>query len=86
MPHLDSLRKANDGLYFRIRRDEEYWDAVRKLARRLGSSLKYAQSKQEFHTPATSRAQVQLASIFPEEWEIIQATDADTINFTTGGE
>ena len=86
MPHLESFRKASDGLYFRVRKDIEHWDGVREVIRAFGSILKYDQADGEFSVPFTSRAQVQLSLIFPEEREIIQATDADTITFRSEGE
>jgi len=86
MPHLESFRKASDGLYFRVRKDIEHWDGVREVMKAFGPTLKYDQAAGEFNVPFTSRTQVQLSLIFPEEWEIIQATDADTITFTPEGE
>jgi len=82
MPHLESFRKSSIGLHFRIRKDQEYWNAVRKVTKAFGPTLKYDQATGEFNVPLTTRTQITLASTFPEEWAIIQATDADTINFT----
>ena len=41
MPHLESFRKASDGLYFRVHKDIEHWDGVREVIRAFGSTLKY---------------------------------------------
>jgi len=86
MPHLESFRKASDGLYFRVRKDIEHWDRVREVMKAFGPTLRYDQATGEFNVPFTSRTQVRLSLIFPEEWEIIQATVADTITFMPEGE
>jgi len=86
MPHLETFRKTRTGLHFRIRKDQEYWDGVREVIKVFGCTLKHDQASGEFSVPFTSRTQVQLSLIFPEEWKIIQDTDADTINFTLEGE
>jgi hypothetical protein len=86
MPHLESFRKSRMGLHFRIRKDQGYWGGVREVIKAFGSTLKHDQATGEFNVPFTSRSQVALSRIFPEEWEIIQVTDADTITFTSEGE
>lgn len=82
MPHLNSFRRDGAGFYFCLRKDEGYWDAVKQLGTRFGSSAKYVQSTHEFRVPNTPRSQIHLAAIFPEEWEIIQATNTHKISFT----
>jgi len=85
MPHLESFRKSSIGIHFRIRKDMEHWDGVREVIKAFGPTLKYDQATGGFNVPFTSRSQVALSRIFPEEWEIIQATNADTITFTPEG-
>jgi hypothetical protein len=85
MPHLESFRKSRLGLHFRIRKDQEYWGGIRKVIKAFGRALKHDQASGEFNVPSTARSQAQLASIFPEEWQIIQDTEAKAITFTSEG-
>jgi hypothetical protein len=85
MPHLESFRKSKLGLHFRIRKDQEYWDGIRKVIKAFGRALRYDQASGEFNVPLTSRTQARLSVIFPEEWQIIQDTEAKAITFTPEG-
>lgn len=82
MSRLDYFYKGGGSIYFRIRRDTEYWSAVRQLIAAFGKGLKHEQSSREFSVPLNSRSQVQLSVIFPEDWAVVVETDADEIDFT----
>ena len=81
MPRLDYFRKDTGRIDFHIRRDTDYWSAVRQLIEAFGKNLAYKQATRLFSVPPDSRSQAQFSLIFPEDWEIVVATGADEIDF-----
>lgn len=82
MPHLDSFRKLGKGCFIRIRHDDDYWTAVQAIQRAFRSSASYDQDTHEFYIPYTDRNNATLATIFPEDWRVIQDAGYKAINFT----
>ena len=82
MPHLKSFRRDAHNIHFQIRLDDQYWPTVHKIIRRFGNTARYTEGKREFTIPNTDREKAKFAAMFPEDWEIIQATNADHITFT----
>ena len=81
MPHLQSFRRDKHGLHFRIRRDHDYWDAIRELNKGFPSKVRFTAGANEFTVPNTSRVKARLAAIFPKDWAIIQDTNTHAIIF-----
>jgi len=79
--HLAYFRQDNDGYSFRIRKDKDYWEAVRQLRQRPRSGLGYNQQAQEFTLPCNWQSRATLWQLFPTEWEIIQETNPAEITF-----
>jgi len=82
--HLSYFRVDKGYVDFRVRRDDEYWATVRQLIRKFGKDLKYKQATGLFSIPNTGRGTARLATIFPEEWQIVTSLDTDEITFNEG--
>jgi len=79
--HLAYFRQDGDGYSFRIRKDGNYWEAVRQLRKKPRYGLSYNQEAREFNLPCNWTSWVLLWQLFSEEWEIILETSPGEITF-----
>lgn len=82
MPQLDSFRRTGQGNLLRIRHDDDYWSAVQAIQKAFPGRARYDQDTREFYVPTSPRNNATLATIFPEDWPIIQAANYKAVNFT----
>jgi hypothetical protein len=82
MPHIATFRRDEHGLHFRIKRDEDYWTAIKQLEKGFPSKVTFTAGANEFMVPNTPRVRARLAAIFPEDFTLINTTNTDNIRFT----
>ena len=83
--HLAYFRQDGDGYSFRIRKDGNYWEAVRQLQRKPRYGLSHNQEAHEFNLPCNWTSRSLLWQLFSEEWEIILETNPGEITFQEKG-